>query len=79
MIYIDKVEGEQPEEESTYKADELEELQGHGLVVLHLGKGHVDDGFKGKFAGVGPATTEEGAKDSEYNAESDVEMHHFQF
>ena len=39
---LDKVEGEQPEEESTYPADELEELQGHGVVVLHLylGKAH---------------------------------------
>ena len=73
--HVDKVEGEQPEEESTYPADELEELQGHGVVVLHLhlGKGHVDDGFQGKLAGVGPATTEEGAKDSEDNAEDDGE------
>ena len=75
--HVDKVEGEQPEEESTYPAGELEELQGHGVVVLHLhlGKGHVDDGFEGKLAGVGPATTEEedGAKDSEDNAEPDIE------
>ena len=58
--HIDKVEGrEQPEKESTYPAGELEELQGHGVVVLvlhlHLGKGHIDDGFEGELAGVGPA------------------------
>ena len=57
--HVDKVEGEQPEEESTYPAGELEELQGHGVVVLvlhhHLGKGKVDDEFEGELAGVGPA------------------------
>ena len=43
------------------------------VLHLHLGKGHVDDGFEGEL--VGPATTEEeeGAKDSEDNAEHDVE------
>ena len=57
----------------------MEELQGHGVVVLvlhlHLVEGHVDDGFEGELAGVGPATPEEedGAKDSEDNAEPDVE------
>ena len=54
----------------------MEELQGHGVVVLvhplHLGKGHVDDAFEGELAGVGPATTveEEGAKD---NAVDEIE------
>ena len=79
VIHVDKVKGEQPEEESTDPAGELEELQGHGVVVvvlhLHLGKGHVDDGFEGELAGVGPAATEEeeGAEDSEDNTEEDVE------
>ena len=73
--HVDKVEREQPEEESTDPAGELEELHGHGMVVLvlhlHLGKGHVDDGLEGELAGVGPATTEEeeGAKNSKDNAE----------
>ena len=45
------------------------------VLHLHLGKGHVDDGFEGELAGVGPAATEEeeGAEDSEDNTEEDVE------
>ena len=39
--HVDEVEGEQPEKEATDPAGELEELQGHGVVVLvhhlHLG------------------------------------------
>ena len=36
VIHVDKVKGEQPEEESTDPAGELEELQGHSVVVLVL-------------------------------------------
>ena len=81
MIHIDKVKGEQPEEESTDPAGELEELQGHGVVVvvihLHLGKGHIDDGFEGELAGVGPAATEEeeGAEDNTEEDAEEVEPH----
>ena len=45
--HVDEVEGEQPEEEATVPAGELEELQGHGVVFLvlhlHLGPGPVDE------------------------------------
>ena len=52
--YVDKVDCEQPEEEATDPAGELEELQGHVIVVLvfhlHLGPGPVDDGVEGEVA-----------------------------
>ena len=77
--YVDEVEGEQPEEEATDPAGQLEELQGHGVVFLvlhlHLGPGPVDDGVEGEVAGVGPVATddEEGAENSKNNADENVE------
>ena len=76
--YVDKVDCEQPEEEATDPAGELEELQGHVIVVLvfhlHLGPGPVDDGVEGEVAGVGPVATddEECSEDSQDEAEDDV-------
>ena len=62
--HVDEVEGEQPEEEATVPAGELEELQGHGVVFLvlhlHLGPGPVDNG-------------EEGAENTKNYAEENVE------
>ena len=44
--YVGEVEEEQPEEEAIDPAGELEQLQGHGVVVLnlHLGPGPVGVG-----------------------------------
>ena len=48
IVNVDEVEGELPEEEATDPSGELEQLQGHGVVVLvlhlHLGPGLVGDG-----------------------------------
>ena len=66
--HVDKVEGEQQEEE----AGELDEHQGHGVVVLvlHLGQKQVDYGVQGEEATM---EEKEGAEDSHDNAEDDVE------
>ena len=78
IVNVYEVEGKLPEEEATDPAGELEELQGHVIVVLvfhlHLGPGPVDDGVEGEVVGVGPVATddEECSEDSQDEAEDDV-------